>query len=97
MMYAATVFAIPFLAILGWFGSRKSSRNAFRFLMGIVLVLGLSWGVSGCGGSFNVVSKIPTPQGLGPGNYSVLVSATVTQNGTPTPVYAVVPLQVIQN
>jgi large repetitive protein len=88
--YAAVVFGIPVLALLGWFGSRKSPRRSlYRFFSLMVLLFGLSY-ATGCGGSFHT-SAPPVPNGIQPGSYQVQVIATGTSGKN---YYAVVPLQV---
>ncbi len=90
----AALLGIPLLALVGWFGSRKSPRkNFFRFLGLILLILGLSY-ATGCGGSFTSTGTPPSSGGIAPGSYLVQVVAT-DQNGANY--YAVVPLTVNSN
>jgi hypothetical protein len=89
----AAFLGIPLFALMGWVGSRKSSRkNFFRFLGLILLLVGVSYG-SGCGGSFTTTAKTTTT-GLAAGNYLVQVIGT-DQNGNTY--YSVVPLDVSSN
>lgn len=92
-LYAASFLSIPFLAILTWFGSRKSERrNLFRFLGLVVLLVGLSC-LTACGGSFTTTLQNPTPAGELSGNYLVQVQ---TQDGAGNSFYAVLPMQVLK-
>lgn len=92
-LYAASLLSIPFLAVLTWFGSRKSERrNLFRFLELIVLLVGLSF-LTACGGGFTTTLQNPTPTGELSGNYLVQVQA---QDGAGNSFYAVLPMQVLK-
>ncbi len=88
----AAFLGVPFLALLGWVGSRKSPRrNFFRFLGLILLIVGLSY-ATGCGTGFIP----PTTTGgsvIPAGSYYVQVVAT---DGSGAAYYAVVPLTVNQ-
>jgi hypothetical protein len=84
-IFAVSFFGIPFLALVGWFGGKKSQRKNFLPFIGIILlILGLSY-ATGCGGKSTPVG------GLSAGSYLVQVVAT-DQNGAKY--YAVVPLVV---
>ncbi len=92
-IYAATFFTVPFLALLGWWGTRRSSRrNLFRFLGMVVLLIGLSF-ATGCGESVTRAS-IPVTTGLSPGSYLVQVVATGSSGNS---YFAEVPINVIAN
>jgi hypothetical protein len=94
-MYAAAVFGVPVLALLGWFSRKKSPRRTlYRFLSLIVLLLGISY-ATGCGGSYHS-STPPTSGGIPSGSYLVQVVATGTPKGAAdsNKYYAVVPLEV---
>jgi hypothetical protein len=87
---AAAFWGVPFLALLAWFGHRKSPRrNFFRFLgTFLLLIVGLTH-VIGCGGSF---TRPPVVTGGPPvGSYLVQVIA-VDSNGVSH--FAIVPLVV---
>jgi hypothetical protein len=89
----AAFLGAPLLALMGWFGSRKSPRrNFFRFLGMILLIVGLSY-ATGCGGNgFTPPTTTSVTSNLN-GSYYVQVVAT-DQNGAPY--YAAVPLTVNQ-
>ncbi len=91
----AAFLGVPFLALMGWVGGRKSPRrNFFRFIGLILLIVGLSY-ATGCGTGFTP----PTTTGasvLPAGSYYVQVVATDNQTPTPAMYYAVVPLTVNQ-
>lgn len=92
-IYAATLLGIPFLALAGWIGSRRSShKNFFRFIALILMVVGISYAAGGCGGSFTQPAAPPTST-LEGNSYYVQVVAT-DQNGNQYD--AVVPLTVNQ-
>jgi hypothetical protein len=94
----AAFLGIPLLALVGWFGSRKSQRrNLFRFIGLILLLVGASYAASGCGGSFTQTGGEPSTGGLGQGNYLVEVIAYDGAKQTGNPYYAVVPLTVNPN
>jgi hypothetical protein len=85
----AALWGVPLLAILVWFGNRKSPRrNFFRFLGLLLLIIGIGHAI-GCGGSFKQ-AVIPTSP-VKPGNYLVQVVATGNDGHS---YYAVVPLSV---
>ena len=91
-MALAAFLGVPFLALMGWVGGRKSPRrNFFRFLGMFLLIVGLSY-ATGCGTGFTP----PTTTGgsvLPPGSYYVQVVATDQNN---VQYFAVVPLTVNQ-
>jgi hypothetical protein len=94
-LYAATLFGVPVLAILGWFGTRKSAqRNLFRFFGLVVLLVGFTC-VTGCGGKGFVPPQPPTPSptALAAGNYIVQV---IAQGASGNKYYAEVPITVVQ-
>jgi hypothetical protein len=89
----AAFLGVPLLALLGWIGSRKSSRkNFFRFIGLILLVVGVSY-VTGCGGSFKGATNLP-PISPPVGTYLVQVVAT---DNSGSPYLAVVPVVVSSN
>ena len=87
----AAFLGVPFLALLGWVGGRKSQRrNFFRFLgMILLLIVGLSY-ATGCGTGFTPPAT-PPGSAIDPGSYYVQVVATDQNN---VQYYAVVPLTV---
>jgi hypothetical protein len=88
----AAFLGVPFLALMGWVGSRKSPRrNFFRFLGLILLMVGLSY-ATGCGAGFTPPAQ-PPGSAINAGSYYVQVVA-MDQNGVQY--YAVVPLTVNQ-
>jgi hypothetical protein len=90
-IYAATLLGMPLLALLGWAGSRKSGRkNLFRALGLVLLMLGASYAVTGCGGSYTR-PPLPPASAFPAGSYYVQVVAT---DGNGNSYYAVVPLTV---
>ncbi len=90
-MSLAAFLGLPLFALLGWAGTRKSPRrNFFRFLGLVLLMIGTSYAVSGCGNPPAAAGAAPTSV-LKPGSYDVQVIAT-DQNGAQY--YAVVPLTV---
>jgi len=93
-IYAAAFLGLPLFALIGWVGSRKSPRkNFFRFIGSILLIVGISFAATGCGGSFTRPTAPPTSGfSLGAGSYFIQVIAT-DQNGV-SQYYAVVPLTV---
>jgi hypothetical protein len=94
----AALLGIPLLALMGWFGSRKSPRrNFFRFIGLIVLMVGASYAATGCGGSFTQTGGLPSNGGLPVGSYLVQVIAYGGSNQTGNQYYAVVPLTVNAN
>jgi hypothetical protein len=91
----AALLGIPLLALMGWFGNRKSPRrNFFRFIGLILMMVGVTYAVTGCGGSFKQTGSQPSNSGLGVGTYLVQVVAT-DQAGNKY--FAVVPLTVNSN
>jgi len=94
----AALLGVPLLALIGWFGSRKSPRrNFFRFIGLILLMAGAAYAVTGCGGSFTQTGGIPGQGGLGKGTYLVQVIAYDGSKQTGNQYYAVVPLTVTAN
>jgi len=91
-MTLAAFLGVPFLALMGWVGGRKSPRrNFFRFLGLILLMVGLSY-ATGCGAGFTPPAQ-PPGSALSNNSYYVQVVAT-DQNGVQY--FAVVPLTVNQ-
>jgi hypothetical protein len=75
-LYAAAVFGLPFMALLGWFGSKRSPRRTlYRFLSMLLLMAGLSY-ATGCSSSVNHTVTTSTGQGIGVGDYLVQVAGT---------------------
>ena len=92
-VYAATLFGVPVLALLGWFGSRKSThRNLYRFLGLLVLLASFSF-ATGCGGRGFVPPQVTTPPGIAPGTYIVQV---IAQGASGNKYYAEVPITVVK-
>jgi Bacterial Ig-like domain (group 3)/FG-GAP-like repeat len=83
-------FGLPLLALVGWFGGKKSSRRNFFASMGLILLAVALSCTIGCGGSATP-PVVPPSGGLSAGSYLVQVVAT-DQNGAKY--YAVVPLVV---
>jgi large repetitive protein len=96
----AALLGVPLLALVGWLGSRKSPRrNFFRFIGLILLMVGVSYAVTGCGGSFTQTGSQVSSGGLGTNDspYLVQVIAYDGPNQTGNEYFAVVPLTVNAN
>jgi hypothetical protein len=86
-IYAAA-FAAPFLAVIAWFGSKKSGRrNFFRFLGMFLVMVGVA-SLIGCGGSFTG-PNIPVNKTITPGAYYIEV---VAQDSSGNSYYTVIPV-----
>lgn len=86
----AFAFAAPFMALMGWFGTRKSARrNFFRFL-GMILVIAAVATLNGCGGSFSG-PNITVNKTVKPGAYYIEVVAKDNAS-TPNSYYTIIPV-----
>jgi hypothetical protein len=72
----AGIVGLPFLTLMGWFGTKGSRRrNLLRLFSVVFLAFGISCAI-GCGSSFGITSSGNTSSGIGPGTYLVEVVAT---------------------
>lgn len=90
----ATLAGIPLLILAGWLGGwRRQRKNFLRYMAILLLMVGFSYAVTGCGGSFTR-TQTTTTSSLAKGSYLVQV---VAKDSSSNKYYAVVPLTVNSN